>query len=112
MAMTRVPSEITRPAPRTIEVRWDDEHVGTFTAKYLREICGCAACVDEWTGRTKIAPGSIAETIDVVDAEHVGGYAVRFIFSDGHSDGIYSYRWLLQFCPCAGCRVARESSGD
>jgi DUF971 family protein len=98
------PTSIERTAPREIAVAWDDGHRSLFPTSYLREICGCAACVDEWTGRTRIEPGSISPTVDVVEAEHVGAYAVRFIFTDGHSDGIYSYRRLRQFCPCPECR--------
>ena len=100
------PSEIGRTAPREITVTWEDGHVSVFPASYLREVCGCAGCVDEWTGETRIAPGSIPQATDVVDAEHVGAYAVRFIFTDGHSDGLYSYQRLRQFCPCDACRAA------
>ncbi len=101
------PSEISRTAPRQISVTWADGHVSVFPTSYLREVCGCAACVDEWTGKTRIEPGSISETVDVVEAEHIGAYAVRFIFTDGHGDGIYSYQRLREYCPCAPCRAAR-----
>lgn len=104
MAIQR-PKEITRTAPREITIAWDDDHTSTYATSYLREFCGCAACVDEWTGQTRIEPGSIPETVDIVEAEHIGAYAVRFIFTDGHSDGIYSYQRLREFCPCAECRA-------
>jgi DUF971 family protein len=100
------PREIKRTGEREITVTWNDDHVSVFATPYLREACGCAACVDEWTGRTKIVPGSIPETVDVIEAELVGAYAVRFIFSDAHSDGIYTYRRLRQFCPCPACRAS------
>jgi DUF971 family protein len=100
------PVEIARTGERQLTVNWSDGHKSVFTARQLRERCGCAACVDEWTGRTRIVPGSISETVDIVDAELVGAYAVRFVFSDTHSDGIYSYRRLRQTCPCAECAPA------
>jgi DUF971 family protein len=99
------PKEIARTGPREITIAWEDGHVSVFATSYLREVCGCAACVDEWTGVTRIVAGSIPSTTDVVDAEHVGAYAVRFVFTDGHGDGIYSYQRLREFCPCAQCRT-------
>lgn len=103
MAVIR-PTEIARTAPREITVRWEDGHESVYPTSYLREFCGCAACVDEWTGKTRIAPGSIPESTDVVEAEHVGAYAVRFVFTDTHGDGIYSFQRLREFCPCEACR--------
>jgi DUF971 family protein len=101
------PNEIARTAPREITVTWEDGHTSVYPTSYLRETCGCAACVDEWTGRTRIEPGSIPEATDVVDAEHIGAYAVRFVFTDGHGDGIYSYQRLREFCPCDECDAER-----
>ncbi len=103
------PTEIARTSPREITVTWEDGHVSVYPTSYLREFCGCAQCVDEWTGRTRIEPGSIPETTDVVEAEHVGGYAVRFVFTDTHADGIYSWQRLRQFCPCPECRPSRPA---
>jgi DUF971 family protein len=36
------------------------------------------------------------EDIDIAEAEPVGRYAVRLIFSDGHSSGIYSWDYLYE----------------
>lgn len=102
------PCEIARSGERELTIIWDDEHRSVYPTPYLRECCGCAACVDEWTGRTLIEPGSIPPTVDVVDAEHVGSYAVRFVFTDRHADGIYSFRRLRQFCPCDACALERR----
>jgi DUF971 family protein len=90
-------------------VTWSDGHVSVFTTRQLREACGCAACVDEWTGQSRIAPGSISDSVEVVDADLVGAYGVRFVFSDTHSDGIYSYRRLRRICPCPECSAATPS---
>lgn len=102
MAIPR-PTSIERTGPRVIRFTWDDGHVSVYPTRLLRESCGCAACVDEWTGVTRLEPGSISETIDVVECDHVGNYAVRFVFTDGHSDGIYSWQRLRKFCPCGTC---------
>lgn len=104
------PTSIARTGPRAIRMTWDDGHVSDFPTSLLREFCGCAKCVDEWTGVTRIAPGSIPETVDVVECEHVGAYAVRFVFTDAHSDGIYSWQRLRKFCPCKECREERGAA--
>jgi DUF971 family protein len=36
-------------------------------------------------------------TIDKVDA--VGGYALQFLWSDGHYTGIYTWEYLRQLAP-------------
>ena len=105
------PVSIERTAPRAIRITWDDGHVSDFATSGLREFCGCANCVDEWTGVTRIAPGSIPESVDVVECEHVGSYAVRFVFTDAHSDGIYSWQRLRKFCPCDSCAIERAGAG-
>ncbi|WP_420886001.1 gamma-butyrobetaine hydroxylase-like domain-containing protein [Candidatus Ichthyocystis hellenicum] len=38
-------------------------------------------------------------TVNVTSAEPVGNYAVRFFFSDGHNNGIFSWeyiKWLIE----------------
>ena len=35
--------------------------------------------------------------------ETVGAYAVQFVWSDGHSTGIYSWELLRASCPCQEC---------
>ena len=44
----------------------------------------------------------------IVDAEMVGRYAIRILWSDGHNTGIYSYELLRSLCPCAEC-AARQN---
>ncbi len=46
-------------------------------------------------------PGS-GEPLLAVDAELVGNYALRIHFSDGHSTGLYSWRYLREIDPGAG----------
>ena len=115
MAISR-PTSIARTGPCLIRMVWDDGHVSDFPTSLLREFCGCASCVDEWSGITRIVPGSIPETLDVVECEHVGAYAVRFVFTDAHSDGIYSWQRLRKFCPCEDCAddrgAVRESASE
>jgi DUF971 family protein len=39
--------------------------------------------------------------LTALDAELVGNYAIRIRFSDGHSTGIYSWRYLRSIDPAA-----------
>jgi DUF971 family protein len=40
-------------------------------------------------------------------AEGVGKYAIRFKWNDGHDQGIYSWQFLREVCPCEECKAAR-----
>ena len=41
-----------------------------------------------------ILPSSHAKELTIEDAELVGNYAIRFVFSDGHKAGIYTWGYL------------------
>jgi DUF971 family protein len=42
-------------------------------------------------------------TLKMVDVESVGNYAIRIVWTDGHSTGIYSFEHFRRICPCAEC---------
>jgi DUF971 family protein len=44
-----------------------------------------------------------APKVKMTSLERVGSYALRMIWSDGHSTGIYSYQHLRDICPCPEC---------
>ena len=39
---------------------------------------------------------AVAEDIAITDMQLVGNYAVKFVFSDGHDTGIYSWDRLFE----------------
>src|SRR5262245_21572647 len=104
-----IPREIKKTGPTEITVAWDDGHISRFTAKHLRVECRCAGCVDEITGRRILDPESVSEAITVVSAEHVGRYGVKFVFSDGHDDGIFTWSRLREICGCSDCAMESEA---
>lgn len=100
---TSTPLEIKKTGPSEITVRWDDGHTSVFSTWYLRMECTCAGCVSEITGEKLLNPRSVPDDITVRGAEHVGRYGVKFVFSDGHDDGIYTWVRLRELCRCSEC---------
>jgi DUF971 family protein len=102
------PIEIKKTGASEITVRWDDDHVSVYPIKYLRSECLCANCVSEVTGLRILDPRTVAEDLTVLSAEHVGRYGVKFLFSDRHDDGIYTWERLRELCLCDECKVAKQ----
>jgi DUF971 family protein len=105
---TAKPTEIEKYKDGSIRIHWDDDHEGTYPPKYLRLLCPCAGCEDEWTGAPLINPDAIPDSIFPDHIEQVGWYAISIRWSDGHDTGIYSYEHLRLTCPCAACQAERE----
>ncbi|MEW6736685.1 MAG: DUF971 domain-containing protein [Acidobacteriota bacterium] len=103
---TAIPLEIKKTAPNEVMVCWKD-HTSKFSTKYLRCECACAGCVSEITGKRILDPNTVSEDITITKAMNVGSYGVQFFFSDGHSNGIYTWTHLRQICPCSQCRTPK-----
>ena len=88
------PIEITKTNPRELTIRWDDGRISVYTIHFLRSECACARCVNEITGMRILDPRTIADDLTIINAEPVGMYGIKFKFSDGHDDGIYTWERL------------------
>jgi DUF971 family protein len=77
-----------------LELTWEDGAVNRLAYHHLRAECPCASCRDEWTGQRTLDPGSIRPDLKIEGMEHIGGYAVRLGWNDGHSSGLYSWDLL------------------
>lgn len=97
------PKLVKRVNPRQTDIIWSDGHLSSYPSWYLRENCMCAACVEEFTGVRKIAHGSIPSSLERINIELVGNYALHFSWSDGHDSGIYDFDYLRRLCPCSEC---------
>jgi DUF971 family protein len=42
--------------------------------------------------------------------EPVGNYALSITWADGHSTGIYAFRYLRAICPCVACGGERRTT--
>jgi len=86
---------------RRLMVTWNDGRVSQFDATQLRKHCPCATCNANRRERTessdlfpilKSDPGT--GPMRLVGAQLVGNYAIQFTWSDGHSTGIFDFKFL------------------
>ena len=75
-------------------IRWKDGGESSWLPRSLRLACPCAGCVDEMTGRRTLAPERVPEDVYPLAIEYVGRYALQFVWSDGHSTGIFPFEYL------------------
>ena len=79
---------------RALEVEFDDGVEFFLPAEYLRVESPSAEVQGHSAEQKQIVPGKRGVTITAVDA--VGNYAVRLVFSDGHTTGIYTWSTLYR----------------
>ena len=79
---------------KRLEVVWSDDHRHLFDYDFLRGYCPCAACQGHLVRQIKFQPPK--RPVDLLSIEPVGNYAVTFLWSDGHSTGIYRFDFLLE----------------
>jgi DUF971 family protein len=104
------PTKINLKKDEKLELEWPDGARSSFSVASLRALCPCAACritrdhknphdISPKSGQSKkplltVLPGNYEKPITVTDAELVGNYAIKLVFSDGHDTGIYSFEYL------------------
>ena len=87
------PVEIrVRRVERRLEIDFDDGSSFSLPAELLRVESPSAEVQGHGPGQKTTPAGKGAVAITTV--EPVGNYAVRILFDDGHSTGIYSWPWL------------------
>lgn len=77
---------------RVLNIAWEDGRADTLDAEYLRVESPSAEVQGHTPSQKTTVPGKKGVTIR--DVQAVGTYAVRIVFSDGHSTGIYSWPYL------------------
>jgi DUF971 family protein len=75
---------------RTFEITWADGHKSAYPHEILRGFCPCATCQGH-SGSIRFIAGV---DLDLREIEQVGNYALGLTWADGHSSGIYSFRYL------------------
>ena len=106
------PKEITVDRNASaLRITWLDSHVSTYPLRWLRSNCPCATCREERRAATlnqdelKLFSGPLPSS-EIVAAELVGHYAVRFTWADRHAAGIFAFSALRASCPCLTCNPA------
>jgi len=91
-----------------LQITWQDDRVVRFPFVKLRASCGCANCVHEFTGEQLLDPTTIPDDIKIEQMALAGNYALKIVWSDGHSSGIFTWQRLRDLAPVIG----QEGSGD
>jgi DUF971 family protein len=77
-----------------LRLEWGDGSASELEPRMLRQLCPCAGCVDELTGVRTLRADSVGEGVYPTAIHYVGRYALQFVWSDGHSTGIYTFEYL------------------
>ncbi len=81
-------------AARKLVIQFDSGAVFDLSAEYLR-VSSPSAEVQGHGPSTRNLPGG-KKNVRLLRAEPVGNYAVRLIFDDQHSSGLFSWDYLYQ----------------
>ena len=75
-------------------IEWTDGKICDYKLCDLQKRCPCASCRDEKTGQSLIDTKSIDEDVQAVQIVNVGRYALKIVFTQGCSKGIYLFSLL------------------
>ncbi|HTV46834.1 MAG TPA: DUF971 domain-containing protein [Phycisphaerae bacterium] len=92
------PTDIKLKKSESLQITWSDGQTTRYELRMLRRMCPCAGCRGErdLLGRQllPVVKTSYDGPITAVGAELVGNYALRIIWSDNHTTGIYTFEYL------------------
>jgi len=102
MSMTDRPTHVDLQREHGLSLTWADGSIDFIPIPFLRKMSPSAEArqlrEELAVNRLAVLPSSGASSasgpLRAVDAELVGGYALRVRFSDGHHTGIYSWAYL------------------
>jgi DUF971 family protein len=93
LGTTHWPTEIRlKNAEKRLEIDFDDGTTVRLPAEYLRVESPSAEVQGHGPAQKQLVPGKAQ--VGIAGLEPVGNYAVRILFDDGHSTGIYSWSYL------------------
>ena len=81
---------------QTLGITWKDGQQCQIAVRQIRLYCPCAQCVDEMTGKVLLKDEQVPADIRPIKIEPVGHYALRFLWSDGHDTGLYTFERLRE----------------
>ncbi len=77
---------------RVLDIVFDDGKSFSLPCEYLRVFSPSAEVRGHGPGQEVLQAGK--QEVGITAVEPVGVYAVKFVFSDGHDTGIYSWDYL------------------
>ena len=77
---------------RVLDVTFDDGRTFEYSCEYLRVHSPSADVKGHGPGQAVLQVGK--ERVNIREIEPVGNYAIKLVFDDGHSTGIYSWHYL------------------
>jgi DUF971 family protein len=87
------PTEIRlAPDRRTLTVTFEDGTRFSYTAEYLRVLSPSAEVQGHSPEQRQTVPGK--KDVGIMSIDQVGNYAVKIVFDDMHSTGLYSWDYL------------------
>jgi DUF971 family protein len=93
--MTPRPTEINlHQVSRVLDLTFDDGRAFSLPVEYLRVFSPSAEVRGHGPGQEVLQVGKREVNIGAI--EPVGVYAVKFVFTDGHDTGIYSWDYLYE----------------
>ncbi len=95
-ALRTTATAVRQAGPRLLAIDWADGAETRYEVRELRLACGCAHCIDEWTGEARLDPESVPTDVHPVKIERVGRYAIGIEWSDGHAAGVYPFARLRE----------------
>lgn len=85
------PTNVKAPhGARELTITWGDGLHTSYPHEILRGFCPCATCQGH-SGEIRFVPDG---NLELRELEQVGNYALGLTWADGHSTGIYSFRYL------------------
>ena len=94
-----------------MQITGADGHASLYELPELRRRCPCAGCAGE-LGRPGLVTHETVFTprqVTLAELQPLNRFGLQFVWADGHDDGLFSYGYLRDLCPCDDCVAERIS---
>ena len=103
--LTRILPVTPKTDQNLIALEFDHRDRFEIKSLDLRFECPCATCVDEITGKRTLKRENLKSDVRPKSIEPVGRYAIRILWSDGHSTGMFHFDRLFEIAQ----KIAQKS---
>lgn len=91
----KLPTELNlHQKSRVLEIAFDDGARFRLPCEYLRVYSPSAEVRGHTPDQAKLQVGK--EGVNITDLKQIGSYAVKIVFDDGHSSGLYDWQYLYK----------------